>query len=467
MKRKLISFTAVLLCFSSLVACTPRDSARSRSSARQDYIIDLEGYEFIVAGYEPSMWRPMQGKSDHEDAMVARVQFVEERYNCTIRFEVLGPHDAYEQTLLKTMSGDKPYDLLATTVWAMGPLIANNLLEPLNQLPHLNLNEPYWEPAINELGTFQGDQYLCAPTFTHTFLGSLAFFYNRDMIQELGLQDPHELFLAGEWTIDKLYELALAANRDLDGNGVMDVNDRFGISAVDPLGDYLAAQFQASGLSFIGEDAEGRMQLLLGSEQAFNVVRDIRRLYSADLYLLQSRNDNQFIWPNQFTDGKALFYANNAGQYSYLSGNCDFDFGILPPPKWDFSDRHYAPINHNTLVLGIAINNPDREKAAIVLEALARQGEREVEINLNEQYMIKGVIPEEVSYQYIRDISQKYLAADKAAIMGNVNYYRDFVIGTRSMIAEAVRFDTDISTLYQQSSARTQSLINDFWNTRR
>ena len=464
MKKALFSCLVALLSF---MACTPRDSTSRSATARQDYIIDLEGYEFVVAGYERAWWLPVQGNSDHEDAMVARIRYVEERYNCTIRFEILSPFDAYEQTLIKIMSGDKPFDVLQSTVWSMGPFIANNLLEPLNRFPELNLDEPYWEPAINELGTFRGEQYLCAPVSFHTFLGTQAFFYNRDMIQELGLQDPQELYLAGEWTINRLLELALAANRDMDGNGVMDVNDRFGISAADPFGDYLAAQFLASGLTFIGEDTDGRMQLLLGSEQAFNVVRDLRRLFTAGVYLLQSRNDNQFIWPNQFTDGKALFFVDGADQYSYIAANCDFDFGILPPPKWDFSEKHYAAINHNAHVLGMLINNPDREKAAIVLEALARQSEREVDINLNEQYLVKGLIPDPISYQYIRDISQKYMTADKAAIMGNPAYYHDFVVGTRVMLADAVRFDTEISTLFEQSSARTQSLINDFWNTRR
>jgi len=465
MKKALFSFSAVFLSFLLFITCNPRNTA-SRSVSNQRYIVDLEGYEFVVAGEHKAMWTPQQGRSDHEDAMFARIKYVEENYNCKIRFETLGPFDAYERILVNVMSGDKPCDVLMSTIWSMGAFIANNLLEPLNRFSAINLDNQYWEPAITELGAFRGDQYLCAPTFFHTFLTTQAYFYNYDMIKGLGLQDPHELFLAGDWTIGKLYDLAVAATLDMDGSSVMDINSRYGISAADTFGDYITGQFQASGLTFISEDADGRMLLSMGSERAFNVIRDIKRLFTAGVFVPQRSNDTQYVWLNQFTDGRALFFVGNLSVYDYLSRNCDFEYRILPPPKWDFSDKYYTPINHNAQVMSLIINNPDREKAVIILEALAKQGEREVEINLNEHYTVKGQIPDAVSYQYIKDISQKYLIADKASIMGGA-YYSNVNIGTRGLLTEAVRFDTDISTLYERSGSRTQSLIDDFWNTRK
>jgi len=468
MKKSLFVLLTLLLLALMLVACGS-DSGDSAvindpgEPAETELIMDFEGFELVIAGWDRQWWEPVVGNSAHEDAMVERMNFVQDSYNVTIRFVTLGSHDAFEQTLPQVMAGDFPFDVLTTTVWSTGPFLANNMFQPLNELPALELDQPFWEPAINQLGTLDGNQYLMTPTFFHLYAGSLAYFYNREIIEELGLESPTELYLAGEWTFEKMMELAIAATQDLTGDGVMGHNDRFGISAVDPFGDFAVGQFLASGLRFIGQGPDGNMELQFGSDQHFGVVRDLNRLFDSGAMLLQPGNENQFVWFNQFTDGLALFFPNTLGLKAYIAMNALFDFGFVPPPRWDFQDTHFAAINHNSQVMGMLANNPNNEMVATIMNAMAEAGQAEVTIDLDEKFWVKGWIPCEDTFAYVQGVSANYMIADQAAIMGNPNHFRDFILGTRGVIAEALYQDADVATVFERNHPRTQALLEDFW----
>lgn len=52
--------------------------------------------------------------------------------------------------------------------------------------------------------------------------GTYPMMYNRQLVEEAGLEDPYELWERGEWTWDKFLEYAIATTKDLDGDGVTD-----------------------------------------------------------------------------------------------------------------------------------------------------------------------------------------------------------------------------------------------------
>lgn len=77
-----------------------------------------------------------------------------------------------------------------------------------------------------------------------------------------------------------------------------------------------------------------------------------------------------------FTSGRGLFYNTTSSSISILksqSGSMDFEFGVLPIPKYDAQQETYCcTVNrYQSAVLGVPVTNTDNlEATAVLLQAL-------------------------------------------------------------------------------------------------
>ena len=177
-----------------------------------------------------------------------------------------------------------------------------------------------------------GDRYAVAlfPSFADAGSSYFALF-NKDIIEEAGLPDLYDEYLAGNWTWDLLREVALATTIDFDNDGT---NDQWGIANM-----YVWAFLTISnGDNIYVLDENGRYKYNWNSERILQGLE----------FGAQLRNVDKVLAPG----GMAPFEQGNAaigfGEGWRIDGFADgshgVNYGILPLPK--------GPQGKNTLYTG-------------------------------------------------------------------------------------------------------------------
>lgn len=145
-------------------------------------------------------------------ATMRRKAAFEKKFNCNIQLVSL-QWESYNSQVATAMSSGKPYDIcgLHTTFWPEAGV--QGLYEPLNK--YIYESDLYNSKTgvgidLNASKTFElnGNLYGVA-NHTGTYVSMLqVLYYNKLMFEEVGLEDPMELYKAGKWNWNKFFEIA-------------------------------------------------------------------------------------------------------------------------------------------------------------------------------------------------------------------------------------------------------------------
>ena len=80
------------------------------------------------------------------------------------------------------------------------------VLQPLADINY-NFNDAYWDKSTEKAYTVDGKAYATSLT-NSPFLGYAIVAYNTDLIDNYGLEDPYTLWKKGQWTWDKMHDIA-------------------------------------------------------------------------------------------------------------------------------------------------------------------------------------------------------------------------------------------------------------------
>jgi hypothetical protein len=147
--------------------------------------------------------------------------------------------------------------------------------------------------------------------------------FNKQMLDEAGLEDPNELYARGEWTWDKWREYLLALTQDTDGDGVTDVygyGSRY---------DFLLYNLlMSNGTTIASSDTEN-----LSSPEVTEVLDFIYNLYNVDHVANPWNADDWDYNQNCYMDGRVAFWIDAAWISSANEdANLEFDVVWCPWP---------------------------------------------------------------------------------------------------------------------------------------
>lgn len=206
-------------------------------------------------------------------------------------------------------------------------------------------------PLTNRPGTyFFQEQGL---PITGIFLG-----YNKTMIDDLGLEDPQELYKNGEWTWEKFEELAMKGNQDTNNDGTMDVYGYGGIFT-----DFVNGLVLNNGGTIAANTTEG-----LSSPQVQEALEFINKLYNEDKcarpWVDGDWNDNLLAW----SSGKVMFWTGmpwvlkqEADAAVKNGSELPFDYSIVPYPQGPSGDgTYYSPVYGNWYMIPVGVQEPGK-----------------------------------------------------------------------------------------------------------
>lgn len=286
------------------------------------------------------------------------VRRIEKKYNCRIEYVNLGWEGIIESINTSIAAGSPECDIYLTDLQFGIPAVANGLAQDLKKIvPEYSdlFNEQKIIKPLTETEGLFGSIYLFAEQGLPTsgiYLG-----YNATMIEELGLEDPQELFKKGEWTWEKFAEYCRKGTQDKDGDGIIDV---YGFGGV--FTDLVNGLMMNNNASLAAGRTEG-----LSSKPTVEVLEFINRLYNVDKsarpWNPDDWNDNLLAW----SDGKVMFWTAQAwllkqeADAAAAEGGLPFEYRIVPYPIGPSGDgKVYSPPIGNWYMIPVGVKEPEK-----------------------------------------------------------------------------------------------------------
>ncbi len=232
---------------------------------------------------------------------------------------------------------DQKFDKLATAItsgkdvpdifkyeWLAFPSqVVTGMYQPIDEI--VDFNSDIWadvKPTADQF-SLKGKHYVAPISFS---VGTLMM-YNKDIIDNEGLDDPYELYTKGEWNYDTWYEIMSAFKSNATGE-----EERYGIA-----GWFAPQLVQQTGKTMVTyENGEFKNNLNDPDiERAEELLYNIGKEGLVDLNWYNSAK-------SCFTTGTTLFY--NMGPWAMTGTNgptADDNWKVVPIPPYPQSDGKY------------------------------------------------------------------------------------------------------------------------------
>ena len=369
--KKVNAITAILLVsvmfVSMLAACSDNGgnnnvadttvSAGETTAAdetKPDYLgqlpdVDLSGFTLSMLHYDDTWLTWAQNILDAEaedgdllnDAVYERNLYIKDRYKCDISITGVNNPDSMVRQL--AMAGDSTYDV----VFMYDLSVLNHLdsIMPWDDIPYIDLTADWWNPDAASIFNIAGKQLAVCGAYSISVLSRAGgYVFNKDIYSQFTFEESiYDLVRNGTWTLDGMYEIARMAVSDLNGDGVFDTNDRYGISS--NLKEHYTRMLIGSGIQYIKQDNDGYPVFSLPTDEvAITKMQHIMEL-NRDNNIFQYSKTSLHDGPagDLFKNSKVIFDAAPVFSIENLR-DVEFDIGVVPVPKYDEKqDRYYAP----------------------------------------------------------------------------------------------------------------------------
>ena len=341
---------------------------------------DWENADFLIWTYDNSnMMCPTlnedasQSTDAVSEAMYKAALEVEERFHINLEEILINDRDIsiYSNP---ARAGSYEYDVANARCIYVVPLWSENLLYTFDQIPYVDLDREYWNQSANDSLSINNVQYAAIGGYSVAAYSLVhALLFNKNLISNLSLDNPYDLVKEKNWTFDTMNAMMVEAIKDLDGNSVMDGEDRYGYLA--HYKEVLPSFWLAADTFSVGKDEEDIPFSNLAGEK-FNAVfnKVFEMLHDTGVWY----NGNGETWNLDIPDfciemfgaGQALFMDTTFHAMSRMRNISNIEYGILPYPKWDVNQAEYRSRveYYNSQVVPSGVGNPDR--TGMILEAL-------------------------------------------------------------------------------------------------
>ena len=374
--------------------------------------MDFEGFTltlFRSAAYFPEygVWSGELTGETVSDAIFNRNKYLEETYNCNIELLETSENHTSEAVAKYVASGDDTVDVLFDGGEYIGANAAN--FRDLNTLEYFDFSKPWWNKEFNSGVTIGGRLYFTVGCYQTTALGGIRHIvFNKSVAEDFGIdgQGYYGLVRDGKWVIDRMTEDARKVKSDLNGDGIYDTNDLWGV-----VGENYVTWSLALGCGFrcAGKD-EGDMPVIsFGSETNVSIMDKVLGLTGDNdtVIFAQRLTGVDDKWTEYFkmvSSGRQWLFTA-AGLLDTMR-SMEEDYGVLPSPKFDESqDRYYHDASLGlSPTTGIPVSASDPDTVSYLMEAMCWASYNQVIPEFYENYLNTKMVRDEESVEMLKII---------------------------------------------------------------
>jgi len=423
MKRKLLCLFAVIIAaavlFISCDSANPENNANAdanpinqngaesedgpKAEAQPEIILDLPDLDMGggTITFLTSNWGGARGTADGEaiwgqqydilveeltgdalnDATFNRNKIIEEKYNCTIAEVNVADQGGANNLLNRAVrAGDAAYDFMLCRMQAYQNLGASGTIIDLGALGYVDFTNPWWDRnSVRDLSILNKNFMVCSDITISDNGATGVFVFNKKLLSEHGMANPYKLVTDGDWTLEKFFSMTKEVSKDLNGDGAMDENDRYGFFYQR---DTVLSFLNGSGERVGKKDEKDAPYITIAGESAIsNITYTFENLYdkTACFNVMHLTGDFNIGMDNMFQNDQALFMWIRMVNIVPLR-SMPTDFGVLLIPKKDKAQNFYSCDVNSWTGLGITVpaTVTDMEGAGIFLEAYAAESYKRV-----------------------------------------------------------------------------------------
>ncbi|MDD4774764.1 MAG: hypothetical protein PHZ09_14375, partial [Eubacteriales bacterium] len=199
--------------------------------------------------------------------------------------------------------------------------------------------------------------------------GTWCVLFNKKLAEEYNVGDLYELVDDGTWTMDRMHQTASAVASDLDGDGLMTIDDRWGL-LTERFNTY---GFWVGGGNKIADIDDNTPVATMYNERSDSMLEKVLALQLDKEVTFPSVNAPDYTaFTNIFTEGNGMFlYCSMLMITNFRTS--DTDFGILPAPKYDEAQSgYYNTYSHiNLTAYSVPVTSEDTSRTGAIMETMA------------------------------------------------------------------------------------------------
>lgn len=443
----------------------PEESAETEDLSCTDDLpeADFEGraFRFLLYGDGvPRNWSVVDVIAEEidgeviNDAIISRNRTLEERFNVTVE----GTYSMNAASLISgsVRAGDDAFEAVWLQMSAAGTAAQEGLFYGYGNIPDIDLTKGYWDGSmIRDLSVGGEIYYLTGDISTIDNQATWMMMFNKNMVQSHNLESPYGMVDAGTWVIDRFSSMIRDITTDIDGNGLLDKYDRYGLSTT---ADTVYGLFYSCGERIASKDGDDLPVFALNQEKVSSILENTVAVVSEESTLLSGRitgsSDVIADIRSAFEEDRALFYAEVMFHVTMLR-QMETDFGIIPLPKYDENQENYITfVNPAATLLSVPVTSADTAFAGTVLEGMASASCR-ILTPAYYEIALKGKYARDDESAAMLDL----LLVNRAYDLGLIYAWGGFAASYNALAAAG---DTSLSSLVAKSEKTIDKAIDQF-----
>ena len=401
------------------------------------------------------------------DAMYFRQRELEEVFGITWKYVITeNSEETANKVVTDFMASMGAYDLASGTIRNAGqPMLLNGAIMNVADFSIVDTSRDWWVSSLYDTMSIGGKLYFLTGTIVpeHYYDAGCVMFH-KGVAKDYNIPDLYSIVNDGEWTVDKMFEVAQTIPTNSTGNGAY----RFCTTGTRATGiDLMIANgmqityFDDAGMPYIADSLSAdlanfadKVSKVLGDDTIVCTSRykgiggeDIEKKYGV------ASMDDMFI------NGKALFFFDCTNKITSLRDK-EVEFGILPIPKGDESMEYRT---YAESVNGSAVYVPkmvkDVERVDTIVEAMAALSQKHIKPAFYEK-MLKSRSTYDSESMKMIDIIFSTKVYDLIDIYGggNLNQGGEYV----TMIDRAIKDDSSsIASNYRSYKVQVNTKLKN------
>lgn len=335
--------------------------------------MDFDDATFTFLTFSPSTYKSEELNADLvNDEIYYRNSRISDRFHVKIETIHPGGNGVFEledAVKASVMVNDHAYDIAVPHQIQSGPtFILNHWIIPWNDVPYINTEKPWWNQENNEAIRILDQQYYL--TGYITMPTPFCMFVNNDMLAANGYESMYQTVRDGRWTLDLLKKMTAEMSVDLNGDGVYDKDDQWGIGFNND-NHTLTFMYAADIMSVLVED--GKPVPNTNTEKMASFIESMYDLIYNDSRTWFVSYATQGEITDAFQDDRMLFICGIVEDMQYLR-EMESSVGLIPYPKWDEEqDAYHTNSEGSKGMLCIPKTPRDLEMVGAVVEAMAAE----------------------------------------------------------------------------------------------
>lgn len=357
-----------------------------------------------------------------QDALYNRNRKIEEVFDVKIdKLIVTGEgypdgstgYEMAEKLRLDTLSTTGDYDLCIGNISNGGStMLTQGSIRPIDETTIFNFDKSWWLNDLQNQFSVGGRSYfLSGKLVTSHYMDASAVIFNKGVASQYNISadELYDTVKNGEWTIDKMNELASVVPTNGD---IWRYYARQGLNLY-MSGGNMVSNKDADDMPIIPSALTDDQMTFINKISGF--LSDKTQNIFLDGKAIEEGPESKYTAEDAFADNKFLFWLDTMGKPIDLLEK-EVEFGIIPMPKKDDTQTDYIAFSNgqNTTAAFIPKAVKDEEMTAYITEAMAALSEKYLEPAYYDK-VLKGRASESPNERRMLDLiysSKKYDLAD-------------------------------------------------------